>query len=283
MLASQPKEVIGVVHLPRLPYAYYRPPSTISDLAEYGAKDAAVLEKLGYTGVIVENYGDAPFSPRVEDPLAIAAMTVIVREVVKSTSLKVGVNLLRNSGREAYSIAVAAGAKFIRVNALIEPVISDAGVLEPEAPRLKPLMLNYPGIEVYADILVKHATSLRMPLATLEAPTPLSKGALEDYLRELIEEYAQRGGASALVVTGLKTGEPPPLRLVELIKKLSPLPVIVGSGVTAENVLKVLEVCDGVIVGSFIKVGGRAGNPVDPERARTVISRIRERFIIAKY
>jgi Predicted TIM-barrel enzyme len=96
-------------------------------------------------------------------------MAVIVREVVKNTGFKVGVNLLRNSGREAYSIAVAAGAKFIRVNALVETIVSDSGIIEPEAPKLRTIRFNYPGVEVYADILVKHSASLRASLSIMEA------------------------------------------------------------------------------------------------------------------
>ncbi len=210
--------------------------------------------------------------------MTLCAMTTIVREVVKSSSLKVGVNLLRNSGREAYSVAIASGARFIRVNALVETIVSDSGVIEPEASRLKPLKINYPNIEIYADILVKHASSLRFSLGILEAESSIARKSdtVEDYYRELIEEYVERGGASALIVTGLKTGEPPPLRLLEATKKYSPIPVLAGSGVTPENIKNILKLVDGVIVGSFIKVNGKAGNPTDPERARLLIAKIRE-------
>jgi len=137
-----PKEIIAVIHLPRLPsISIY---ADLNSIIDYAVKEARLLEELGYSGVIVENYGDAPYYKRVRDPLTLCSMTSIVREVVRTTSLKVGVNLLRNSGREAYSVAVASGARFIRVNALVETVVSDSGVIEPEAPRLKPLRANYP-------------------------------------------------------------------------------------------------------------------------------------------
>jgi len=269
------KEVIAVIHLPRLPSLYTR--VELNSVVEYAVREAGLLEELGYSGVIVENYGDAPYSKRVRDPLTLCSMTSIVREVVRATSLKVGVNLLRNSGREAYSIAVAGGAEFIRVNALVETIVSDSGLIEPDALRLRALRPNYPGVQVYADVLVKHASSLRFALSLLEAESPVvSKSTLEDYYRELVEDYVERGGADALVVTGLRTGEPPPLRLLELTKKYSPVPVLAGSGVTPENAERVLRLVDGVIVGTYIKVNGRAGNPTDPERARQLISRIRE-------
>jgi len=270
------KEVIGVIHLPRLPSIYRY--VDVNNIIEYATREAKLLEELGYSGVIVENYGDFPYSKRIRDPVTLCAMTTIVREVVKSSSLKVGVNMLRNSGREAYSVAIVSGARFIRVNALVETIISDSGIIEPDAPRLKPLKLNYPGIEVYADILVKHASSLRFSLSILEAESTIAKKSdiLEDYYKELIEEYVERGKASALVVTGLKTGEPPPLRLLEVTKKYSPIPVLAGSGITPENIKNILKIVDGVIVGSFIKTNGKAGNPTDPDRAKLLMAKIRE-------
>jgi predicted TIM-barrel enzyme len=44
------------------------------------------------------------------------------------------------------------------------------------------------------------------------------------------------------------------------------LPVLVGSGVNADNVGDILSVADGVIVASSLKVDGVWWNPVDPAR-----------------
>ncbi len=44
------------------------------------------------------------------------------------------------------------------------------------------------------------------------------------------------------------------------------LPVVVGSGVTQDNVGDILAVADGVIVASALKRDGVWWNPVDPER-----------------
>lgn len=166
-----------------------------------------------FTGVIVENFSDAPYRKRVRDPLALASIAVVVREVVKSVSIDVGVNILRNSGLEAYPVALAAGARFIRVNALAETVITDSGILEPEAPRLKSVRANYPGIRVYADVLVKHGRSLPYAAAVVESTA--TGVPPESYVRNLVLDYIERASADALVVTGERTGEPPQLRSPE--------------------------------------------------------------------
>lgn len=258
--------IIGVIHLPRIPRTFARVEHRLEEIVDRAVDEARAFEREGFSGVIVENYGDSPHSKRVRDPLAIACMALVVREVVRSVSIDVGVNVLRNSGLEAYAVAYAAGARFVRVNALAETVIADSGILEPEAPRMRAIRSNYPGVKVYADVLVKHGYSLPYAAAVVESTA--TGGALEDYIRGLVLDYIERAGADALVVTGPRTGEPPPIERLRTVKRFSTVPVLVGSGANPENVRELLEHSDGVIVGSFVRRDGRAGNPLDPERLR---------------
>jgi len=240
----------------------------VEELVEGAVKDAKALEEAGFSGVLIENFGDKPYPKRVSDPLALAAMAVVVREVVKSVSIPVGVNLLRNSGLEAYSIAIAAGGNFIRVNALVEVLITDSGIIEPEAPRLRAVKLNYPEVEVFADLVCKHGASITFTEASA------TRGQLEA-LRSLILDAVERGGADYIVVTGSRTGEAPEQEFVKRVAEASPAPVVVGSGAMPDNVCSLLRHAQGVIVGSYVKIGGRAGNPVDIERAKKFISALR--------
>lgn len=277
-------EVIGVIHLPRLPCSFSKPQVGLEEIVDQAVREARALEGLGYDGVIVENYGDAPYPKRVRDPLTISAMAVVVREVVRATRLKVGVNVLRNSGREAYAVAVAAGAKFVRVNALTETLVTDSGIVEPEAPRLRALRANYPWVEVYADLLVKHAGSLTF-IATRETllGSLFAAGepgeALREALREMARDAVERGGANKIVVTGARTGEAPSPKMVRLLKELSGAPVVLGSGANPSNIHKYLGSIDGVIVGSYIKAGGVAGNRLDADRAREFIEAVRRQRV----
>jgi len=47
-------------------------------------------------------------------------------------------------------------------------------------------------------------------------------------------------------------------------------PILVGSGVTPETVGEFLAVADGLIVGTWIKRGGRTTHPVDLERVAAI-------------
>ena len=266
------KLLIGVIHLPRLPSTHYVGEANVEDIIERVIKESKILEELGYSGIIVENFGDSPYLKRVRDPLTLATFTVITREVVKSVSIDVGVNLLRNSGLEAYSVALATGAKFIRVNSLTETLLTDSGIIEPEAPRLRNVRFNHPGIKLYADIVCKHGASLSY-LAHKELS--LIRGGKEP-IDEIITDAVERGKADALIVTGSRTGEEPDIEFLTKVKSIAPVPVIVGSGATPENLEALLKKADGIIVGSYIKIGGKAGNPVDAERAKRFVSRFNE-------
>ena len=54
------------------------------------------------------------------------------------------------------------------------------------------------------------------------------------------------------------------------------MPVIVGSGCTAENVHEYLAVADAVIVGSFFKFDGNWQNTVDLERVERFMKSVNE-------
>lgn len=266
------KLLVGVIHLPRLPSTHYAGEIKTEDILERAVKESKLLEELGFSGVIVENFGDVPFLKRVRDPLTLAVFTVITREVVRSVSIDVGINLLRNSGLEAYSVALAAGAKFIRVNSLTETLITDSGIIEPEAPRLRNIRFNYPGVKVYADVLCKHGASLSY--LAYRGLDLIRDG--KDPVKELITDAIERGKADALIVTGARTGEEPSIEFLSRVKSISSVPVIVGSGARPENLELLLKVADGVIVGSFIKTDGKAGNPVDAERAKQFVNKFNE-------
>lgn len=46
----------------------------------------------------------------------------------------------------------------------------------------------------------------------------------------------------------------------------------VGTGISAANIARLLEVADGVIVGTSLKLNGKTLNAVDPRRAGTFVA-----------
>jgi len=79
-----------------------------------------------------------------------------------------------------------------------------------------------------------------------------------------------------VLVSGPITGEPAALDDLRAVKRALPeTPVIANTGVKHATVGDVLEIADGCIVGSALKVGGVTWNPVDRERAAAFMDRVR--------
>jgi len=93
-------------------------------------------------------------------------------------------------------------------------------------------------------------------------------------LAEEVEELVVRGKADAVIVTGTGTGKA--VDLAELGRVRRALPedayLLVGSGVTGQSVAALLELADGVIVGTSIKEDGVTTAVVDPQRARGLVN-----------
>ncbi len=250
------KPLIGVVHLEPLPGAPLHK-LKMDEIIETALDDAKALCNGGVDGIIIENYGDAPYYPRRVPPFTVAAMAIIVRHVVKAVDIPVGVNVLRNDWRSSLSIAHVTEASFIRVNILSGSYITDQGYIEGEAHLLQRLKryLNS-RVKVFADIDVKHAGRI------VQRP-------LEDEARDLSE----RSLADAIIVTGEATGKPPRIEKVKIVKEaVGDKPVIVGSGLTPENIASYLRICDGFIVGTYFKRGRR----VNIEKVKALVSMVKQ-------
>ena len=245
------KPLIGMVHLKPLPGSYLYD-GNLDGIVEAALRDAKTIEKAGFDAVMVENFGDVPF-PKYVDKTTVAAFTAVAKAIRDEISLPLGINVLRNDGIAAYSIAYAVKADFIRVNVLSGVAYTDQGVIEGIAHELARLRKLLPSrIKVFADVHVKHAVHF---------------GDFEDSLRDTVE----RGLADAVVVSGKATGKPVDLEKLALAKRISPVPVLVGSGTTYENLPELWEHADGFIVGTWIKRDGRVENEVSLERARKLV------------
>jgi len=257
-----PTPVIGMVHLPALPGA----PDYGGDRAairERALSDARRLESGGVDAVLVENFGDAPFYPADVPDHVVAEITSVVYDVVDAVSVPVGVNVLRNDGEAALSVAAAAGAAFVRVNVLAGAAATDQGVIEGAAHDLLRLRERIDAqVAVCADVDVKHAT-------------PLDDRPIGDRAADLLA----RGGADAVIVSGAATGaETPAADLRDVREAVGDDPaVLVGSGATAETLPDLLDVADGAIVGTALKQGAETTAPVDGERVERVVTAAKRR------
>jgi len=236
---------------------------TAGEVARAAAEDARVLADAGYDAVIVENFGDAPFLPRV-GPVTVSAMTVAALRVRDACpDLALGINVLRNDADASLAIAVVVGAAFIRVNVHVGARVTDQGVIQGEAGSTmrQRHALGAPHVSVWADVDVKHSA-------------PLGVRAVAEEARDAVH----RGLADAILVTGEGTGRAVDTAKLEDVRRAVDVPVYVASGVTAGSLAQLARSSDGVIVGSALRRDGKAGGSVDRECANTFARAFREAY-----
>lgn len=240
-----------MVHLQALPGS----PAWGGDLSRVTAhalSDASALWESGIRAVMVENYHDVPFYPGVVPSETVAAMTTVISALGNQfPDLALGVNVLRNDAAAALGIAVATGARFIRVNVHVGSMVTDQGSIEGRAWHTLRLRRHLEAQEVgiLADVRVKHA----LPLAA----RPLAEEA---------QDLRLRGQADAVIVTGAATGSGADPQEVAVVRNALPeCPLLVGSGLTAQAAASFFPAADGGIIGSSLKVE-------DPQTGWPVVS-----------
>lgn len=232
------RALFGMIHLGPLPGAPLY--TSFDEVLELALHDARELAAGGCDGFVIENFGDRPFTRGRVEGETIAAMTRAIveinREITREVRLPFGVNVLRNDALSAIGIAAATGAAFIRVNIHTGAAVTDQGIIEGDAcATLRKRAALAPGVLIFADYLVKHAT----PMGEVSA-----------------KDLRLRGLADAVIVTGAETGAAAdPTRLRELRETID-APLLLGSGLTAENASQFAD-ADGAIAGTSLKQDGR--------------------------
>ena len=245
--------LIGVVHVHPLPgSAGYA--GSMEHILAYAVTDAVTYKEGGVDAIMVENMHDAPYLTGYVDPETTAAMTVIANAIKLQTKLPVGVQLLAGANLEALGVAVACNLDFIRVEGFVFAHVGDEGMHDSCAAKLLRRRANLKAvhIKIFADIKKKHsAHAITGDVSLLETA-----------------EAAAFFKADGVIVSGAATGKEPALSDVESLRQGAGLPVLIGSGITPENIAKYAPLVDGMIVGSSAKFDGHWENAVDAVRVK---------------
>ena len=201
-----------------------------------------------------------PFTKGNLAPETIAAMAAAGRAIRQAVTLPLGFNVLRNDACAALALCAVCGGAFIRVNVHTGAMLTDQGLIEGNAyDTLRYRQRICPQAQIFADVHVKHAV-------------PLGNWTIEDAARDTVE----RGLVDALIVSGAGTGLATDLADVKRVRRICPATkILLGSGVTLENVRDFLPAADGFIVASSLKVAGRLSNPVDAKRVAALVRVLR--------
>lgn len=251
--------VIGMVHCLPLPGTAGFD-GDYSKIIEHAVADAITLEKAGVNAVIVENMGDTPFTALLSTA-QIAALSAAAYAVRQNVDIPVGIDAAFNDCKASVSIAGIADADFVRIPVFVDTVVFTDGIINPVARECidyrKQLGLNH--VKILADVQVKHAHML-LPYITVEQSA----------------KEAADNGADGIIVTGSVIGEETPLDMITRVKKAVNIPVLAGSGVNASNIKAQMEIADGAIIGSSLKVGGVLTNPISYDLVKEVMDGLKK-------
>jgi hypothetical protein len=226
--------------------------------------DLEVYKKTGVDSILFENDHDLPYIQSPLDEKGIALMTKIVKEARGRFEGPMGIQMLEAANITSLEIAAEADLDYIRVEAYVFAHVGGSGIINGSAGnilrRRKELKAEH--IKIFADVKKKHGShSLTIDL---------------DIKDEIMQ--AEFFLADGVIVTSRFTGIHPDKNDLIKAKSATKLPVLIGSGMSAENIQEYLPLADGFIVGSYFRKDGKFLENLDPERLNTFM----KAFVLAR-
>jgi membrane complex biogenesis BtpA family protein len=207
----------------------------VSDLGHYQA--------VGVDAIALENSHDLPYIKPPMPAQAVEVMKRVAVEVRRRFTGPIGIQVLEAANETALEIAHKAGLDFLRVEGYVFAHVGGAGLIEGCAGRILRRRKEFgcEHIKVFGDVKKKHCSH-----------------ALTGDL-DILDEVKQAEFflVDGVIVTGARTTEPPGLAELRRVKKHAHVPVVIGSGMTPENIRTYYPLADGFIVGSTFREGGR--------------------------
>jgi membrane complex biogenesis BtpA family protein len=251
--------LIAMVHLPPLPGTpLYDGDAGVDGLVAAVRRDLDALRDAGFDGYLFCNEGDRPYELRAGLESA-AVMARVVTEC-RPDDRPFGVDFLWDA-RCALAVAVATGASFMRevVTGVWE---SDMGLWQTDAASVLRERRRLGADEL--AILMNITPEFASPIGT-RTPAQSARSAVVSSL------------ADGILVSGPMAGAEPDRSTLADVRAAVPaeVPVLLNTGARSDTIAGHLQVADGCIVGSDLKVDGYTWNPVDPARARRFVEAAR--------
>lgn len=252
------KPIIAMAHVPPLPGTpLYDERRGVDGLVDSVRTDVRMLLDGGVDAVMFCNEGDRPYTFNAGYE-GVSVMTRVVAEL-RPTDRPFGVDFLWDA-RAALAIGVATGASFMREVAT-GTYESDMGLWSPDAAGLlRERRRLQSEISIFMNVTPEFASTLGSRSVGV-----MARSAVVSSL------------ADAILISGPMAGSEPDIAMLREARETvdRAVPVLVNTGAKSSNIAAFLQVADGCIVGSDLKVDGYTWNPVDPERVRRFVKAAR--------
>ena len=250
------KPVIGVIHGEALP-GTPRYGGDVKVIIERAVKEAMIYKDKGVDAIIVENMHDIPYLKKSAGHEVSTMMSIIAYEVKSVSNLPCGIQILAGANKQALAAANSAGLDFIRAEGFVFAHVADEGIIESDAGELLRYrkQIGAKDILIFTDVKKKHSSHSISSDVSISGTAKAAEFFLSD----------------GIILTGPLTGEEASVDELKSVKEAVSLPIMIGSGITSDNVEKFYELADGFIIGSYFKREGIWKNPVDPNRVKKLL------------
>jgi membrane complex biogenesis BtpA family protein len=257
-LFGTPKPLVGMLHARAFPgRPRYDRDGGVEAIVRGLRADLHVLQDAGVDGVLFCNELDLPYQLAVGHEVS-AGMAAAIGRLRDEIALPFGVDVVWDA-RAAIAVAAATGARFVR-QVFTGVFDTDMGLMRP----------SFGDLAAYRRALGADDVAL-FSNVTPEFGRSVSGRPIADRVRGAVFL-----GIDGVIVSGLHTGLPTDLDDAREAKAAAgAAPVLISSGVTVETVEACLAVADGVIVGTSLKVDGAIAKPLDRDRVRRMVDRVR--------
>jgi len=250
--------IIGMIHVLALPGTpLYK--GSVQQIIDVATEEALIYKKAGIDAIMLENMHDVPYTKIHVGPEISSVMTLVAQIVKKETGLTMGIQILAGANQAALAVAYAVGLDFIRAEGFVFGHVADEGYIDSQAAELLRYrkMIGAESIAVFTDIKKKHsAHSITADVDLID-----TAHAAEFFLSD------------GVIITGKQTGVSADVKELEAVNKSVQIPILVGSGVTLENLETYLPLSDAMIVGSYFKEKGHWANHLQYEKVATFMEK----------
>lgn len=197
----------------------------------------------------------ARFGPEIV--AAMTAATIEIKKIIEQSNqnIPLGVQVLACGGKEALAIAKATQCNFIRNEGFVFSHIGDEGFIDSNAGEILRYrkMIDADDVLIFSDIKKKHSSHALTSDVTL-----LETAFAAKFFK-----------CDGIILTGRSTGDTTDLDELNAIcqqRARLDTPILVGSGVTKQNLKDYMGRADAIIVGSDLKSEGHWANELSEER-----------------
>lgn len=215
--------------------------------------------------VLIENMHDIPYvQDRLLGPEIVSCMTRVSQAVrsILPKETPCGVQVLACGNKHALAVAKASQLQFIRAEGFVFGHVADEGYTNACAGDLLRYrkQIDAEDVLVFTDLKKKHSShAITADVSLLE-----TAHAAEFFLTD------------GIIITGTATGQAASPKDLEDLSGNLKVPLIIGSGVTKDNIQQYYNKAEAVIIGSHFKHKGSWQEDIDEQAVENFMRSISE-------